>query len=687
MRSKTSYFNPTLFKKNLARFWPLWGGASIIGALFPLAFLTILIRENALFGEPMSDPLGVTAGYYQIVAWIIPTLSLLYAALCALAAWGWLYNPRSVGMYHSLPVTRKGIFVTDFLSGMAMMLLPYAVTGGLAILVSAIVGSLEPVGLAVTILAVAGQSFFFFASATAVVFVTGNPFAFAALYFIFHFIAAGAEWLVTRLMTMFYFGVERYYQGVIEFLSPTMYLTRMLDVDTTSRQIINAEGWEESVLESVTLANGWLIAVYALAGAVLLAAAWALYRRRRSESAGEVVAVGWMKPIFRYGVAFCAAIAGGSLLYTLFCRDIFQTGTTASTVPMAVCMAVAGVLGYYIASMLLAKSLQVFRGSAKGVLGTAVAAVAVCCLIAADPWGVEAWVPEAGELESVTARLYGVHGGAAVATLEDPAGIQKILDAQAAVIAERDALERIWGSGLHRSTAQLHLTFRLKEGRSSAVYRCYDIPVSDGEQPEALRVLAALAADPAFQESSIFGDVTVQGRKNLREARLTGGYVDSLYNPETQSYEGLDLTLEQAGALEEAVRRDIQAGNFGRTIFLVSGEEYDQAAYNLHIQLNYALELQDSGPNRDSYVQNETISIRLSTYCTETLKALEDLGVLNEGRKLLTHAEQYALESREAGVPFEGDYDPYSFPRSGSAVYPGDAYVYPGEEVDAALLH
>ena len=36
MRSKTSYFNPTLFKKNLTRFWPLWGGASALGALAPL---------------------------------------------------------------------------------------------------------------------------------------------------------------------------------------------------------------------------------------------------------------------------------------------------------------------------------------------------------------------------------------------------------------------------------------------------------------------------------------------------------------------------------------------------------------------------------------------------------------------------------------------------------------------------
>ena len=25
MQSRTSYFNPTLFRKNLTRFWPLWG--------------------------------------------------------------------------------------------------------------------------------------------------------------------------------------------------------------------------------------------------------------------------------------------------------------------------------------------------------------------------------------------------------------------------------------------------------------------------------------------------------------------------------------------------------------------------------------------------------------------------------------------------------------------------------------
>ena len=681
MRSKTSYFNPTLFKKNLARFWPLWGGASIIGALFPLAFLTILIRENALFGEPMSDPLGVTAGYYQIVAWIIPTLSLLYAALCALAAWGWLYNPRSVGMYHSLPITRKGIFVTDFLSGMAMMLLPYAVTGGLAILVSAIVGGLEPVGLAVTILAVAGQSFFFFASATAVVFVTGNPFAFAALYFIFHFIAAGAEWLVTRLMTMFYFGVERYYQGVIEFLSPTMYLTRMLDVDTTSRQIINAEGWEESVLESVTLANGWLIAVYALAGAVLLAAAWALYRRRRSESAGEVVAVGWMKPIFRYGVAFCAACTGGMALYNVFFAG-YETTRTASPVPLALCMAAAGVIGYYIASMLLSKSLRVFRGSWKGVLATALASAALCAAVALDPLSVESWTPRPEEVGSVLLIVNGVNGRGVNTRLTDPALIQNILDVHQAVLAEREDLNKSWRGlgGEDVSVAYLDVTYYEGEIGSPHTSRMYNLPCSQErmERSQALQKLVALAANPAIQEANIFGHVY---RENL-ETRLTGGYADRLYNPETKEMEQLDLTLEQAKALEAAVRRDVAAGHFGRTLFLLD-DLYNQAICTGGLELYYSvtdLDRPQAGPH------SQTVSLSLSAYCTETLKALEDLGIVNGSRRLLTYAEQSALESEEEGVPFEGDYDPYSFPRSGSVVYPEDAYVYPGEEVDAALL-
>ena len=319
MPSKTSYFNPALFRKNLARFWPLWGGASALGALAPLYLLAALIEEG--FFYTAGQPLEATIGYYSILAYIVPIVSLFYAALCALAVWSYLYNARSVGMLHSLPITRKGLFVTSLLSGLCMMLIPYAVTGALTVLVSLLAGIFEPAGLLVTILGVLGESLFYFSAATLIVFITGNPFAFAAFYFIFHFIAAGMEWLVSELMTEFYLGVSQAYTGVAEFLSPTVFLLRKLEVFAEYQQITTPGGWiENGGIQSVTLVNGWLIAVYALVGVVLLAGAWALYRRRRSESAGDVVAVGWMKPVFRYGVALCAALTGGTLLYSVFAQ-------------------------------------------------------------------------------------------------------------------------------------------------------------------------------------------------------------------------------------------------------------------------------------------------------------------------------------------------------------------------------
>ena len=681
MRSKISYFNGTLFKKNLSRFWPLWGGASLIGALFPLALLTVLIRENQ-FGHLISDPLEITRGYYQVVCWIIPAISLLYAPLCALAAWGWLYNPRSVGMYHSLPITRKGLFVTDSLTGMAMMLIPYAVTGTLCVAISAAVGGLDPVGLGVTVLCVLGMSLFFFASATAVVFITGNPFAFAGFYFIFHFIAAGLEWLVTRLMTMFYFGVSRSYEGVVEFLSPTMYLTRQVKATGKYQQITTPDGWiETGNLEYVKLENTWLIAVYALVGAALLALAWALYRRRRSESAGDVVAVGWMKPVFRYGVALCAALAGGMALYALFCEGAYRTN--ANPVPMAVCMAVAGLIGYYIASMLLSKSLKVFRGTWKGALATVIVSAALCFAIAADPLGLERWTLPEDEVQAVRVWLHGWNGPGVSVRLEDPAAIRQVLEVHEAIVAERDTLDRDRFEGeTHYAYLDLDYYKDAEGGRS--VNRSYSLPCNDilMEKSEALKKLTALASDPLIQEPNVFSSISGEGI----EARLTGGYAARLYNPETKNMEQVDLTLEQAQVLEAAIRRDIQAGHCGRTLFMLD-DRYEKAAYTTDLDLYYAVAKNGLWSGRHA----QTVSLSLSVYCTETLKALEDLGIVNESRKILTYAQRDALDDGEKGIPYSYD-DPYSGYYdegfySAETIYPGDAYVYPGEEVDASTLH
>ena len=98
MRSKTSCFNGTLFRKNLSRYWPLWGLASFGGALFPLAMLVNLLHS----GFDFWTPLETTQAYYNVLSYGVTVISIVYAVLCAMAVWNYLYNTRSVGLMHTL---------------------------------------------------------------------------------------------------------------------------------------------------------------------------------------------------------------------------------------------------------------------------------------------------------------------------------------------------------------------------------------------------------------------------------------------------------------------------------------------------------------------------------------------------------------------------------------------------------
>ena len=393
MRSKTSCFNGTLFRKNLSRYWPLWGLASFGGAMFPLAMLLELLHNGFRFWSPLET----RQAYYTVLSYGVPVISIVYAILCAMAVWSYLYNARSVGMMHTLPVRREGLFVTNVLSGLTMMAIPYAVTGVLLVLVSLLFGGFEPVGVLVTVLGVMGESLFFFGLATFCAFIVGNVFMLPALYGLLNFIAVLTDFMVNLLAQGFCFGLNSSYSGTVEWLSPVVYLVQKISPNNSYEtqwvtDRLGGQRYETSVLTSVTLENGWLIAVYAAAGAALLGLAWLLYRRRRSESAGDVVAVGWMKPVFRYGCAAYSAILGGRLLYALLWEN-FQGGQYFTVLPMILCMIAGGAVGYYAASMLLAKTPRVFKTTWKGMLAVALGCAALCGAMKYDLFGVTRRIP------------------------------------------------------------------------------------------------------------------------------------------------------------------------------------------------------------------------------------------------------------------------------------------------------
>ena len=215
MRSKTSCFNGTLFRKNLSRYWPLWGLASFGGAMFPLAMLLELLHDGFRFWSPLET----RQAYYTVLSYGVPVISIVYAILCAMAVWSYLYNARSVGMMHTLPIRREGLFVTNVLSGLTMMAIPYAVTGVLLVLVTMLFGGFEPMGVLVTVLGVMGESLFFFGLATLCAFIVGNVFMLPALYGLLNFIAVLTDFMVNLLAQGFCFGLNSSYSDTVAWLS------------------------------------------------------------------------------------------------------------------------------------------------------------------------------------------------------------------------------------------------------------------------------------------------------------------------------------------------------------------------------------------------------------------------------------------------------------------------------------
>ena len=633
MQSRTLCFNGTLFRKNLSRFWPLWGLASFVGALFPLALFLQLVREHTRV-----DALEMTGAYYAAVSWAIPALSLCYAVLCAMTVWSYLYNARSVSLMHTLPIRRRGIFFTNFLSGMAMMLIPYAVTGALCVLVSLYAHAFDPVGLGITILAVVGESFFYFASATFVAFVTGNIFALPALYFLLHFLAVLADFLVSSFAQGFLFGFNSSYTGVVEFLSPTVYLTGHLRVDMEYVETMTESGHVGRAVASVTLENGWLIAVYALVGVVLTALAYSAYRRRHSESAGDVMAVRWLRPVFRWGVTVLAGTLGGLVLYELFWRS-FQYSPTYEALPMAVFLAVAGIIGYYAASMLLAKSLRVFRGSWKSLLAVVVLSAAFCAALHFDVLGIESRMPSADQLQYVELRVdgntYTLYPG------QDDALIRQVQDLHRAIVADEAYIRQMDSDGPWPESEDvsygnpLRLVYALRTGVT--VERFYSLTITRER-------LAQSGTYDAMLDALVQSETMKQKRLHLGDDRFTADGGSLFVESRGQGY---DLGSREAQAILNAVAQDAAVGTWGDADWFGSN---DGSNYALNLDLSFTRQEKNN-------TYNDWITITVRPSMTYTTTCLLKLGLVTE-EDLVTRAQLYPSqyykeyeETEEAVLP------------------------------------
>jgi len=597
MKSRTSSFNLTVFKKDLTRFAPAWGSYLILLMLV----LTNIAGESEAYWRLRNVPDAIIA-----MGWV----NLIYAAVVGQLIFGDLYNSRLCNALHAMPVTREGWFVTHTASGLAFSLLP-----NLAVMLIAFPLMRLEAGwpaLLWWLLASELQYLFFFGVAVLCMMLSGNRLGMLALYAMINFAGLAAWWLVSVIYQPLLYGIqfngERFYPYCpVAEISQLDVLT--LDYERIENTFGEFSGYE---IYGVAPSEGWgyMVGIAAI-GVLALAGALVLYRKRKLECAGDFVAFKAMEPVVQVLVTL---FAGG--FFHIF-GDVFGLRGTYVLVFCGM------VFGYFACRMLLMRTNRVFQKQGFITCGIIVAVFALSLLVTKlDPLGLTTYVPEIGEIESVTfSDSYSLHRhGDFAVTVKDPADIEAILGVHGDCIT-REASSQPGGTDAEYSLLELRLEYKLKNGR--AVNRFYDVhPLSDAGQ-----VLKGYYTSPEC----------VLGFPSERIPEMTR-YIHSLYIDGLATDE-LDPDDLDMGGLLNAVVADCEAGNMAQYSgyhhpnnydILEDARSYDYPVAHMeigwdHEQLQAALVGESSLHGILSYR-----SLRVYRSCTNTLNWLEDSGLLTK---------------------------------------------------------
>ena len=591
MKSRTSSFNVTVFKKDITRFAPAWA----IYLIILLLVLAMAMNDGEVYYR-----LNNMAGFVVVMGWI----NLFYGALVAQLLFGDLYNSRLCNALHAMPVTRDSWFVTHTAAGLVFSLIPNLILAVLAIPVLRLGAGWMAIPM--WLLAASLQYVFFFGTAVFCVMLSGNRLGQIALYAMVQFASMMVYWLVSQIYEPLLHGIQINGEPFYLF-SPVAELSQRNEIFIIDyERIVDQAGvFSHYEVYGVTPNEGWgYMALIALVGVGALVAALALYRQRKLECAGDFIAFQETKPV----VLVLVTISVG-----VFCHlfsDAFGLGI------QYVMMAAGTLVGYFGCLMLLERNTKIFRK--KTFLGFAALllvfalSMGLTCL---DPLGITRYQPEQEEVASITVSdSYSIHHhGDVFFQVTDPADIETILSVHRDCI-DRSATE-IEGWPEDAAQVSTHLEYKLKNGKS--IHRIYYI-LPNTEAGQALERYYNLPE-------------CVLGYPEERLAELADA-VFSFYTDGKDSnihdLEGLDLK-----GLLDAIVADCKAGNMAQITAYHGYSVYDENfdPYITSVELGWDRENLDGIiGSKEAYGLIDYQYVRVFSSCTNTLRWLEENGMITE---------------------------------------------------------
>lgn len=548
MRSVTSFFNPALARSDLRRHWPiLFLYTAIWLVALPVQLYLRHIAEGASYGTRTVSE--VCQGTYSMGV----IMAFVFGGVLAMALYSYLMNGRSVGLIHSLPLKRQTLFFTQLLTGFAML------TAGnlLVVLVSLLVCG-EPGPLLVWLAVVTLAEIFFLALGTLCAMLTGWLLAVPVLYVGINFLVMAVMQLIHWLAELFIFGYQEGDFGSFTlWCTPVVQLVRRL----TDSQGVIAEyvGYPIVSADLSPLENGgWqALGIYAAVAVAIIALACMLCIRRRSELSGDVAAFPWMRPVLRYGVGCIGGLALGMILYSVT-FGLARTNDIRAYLPgMLLCVVLMTLVCSFGMSMLLGKSLKIFRRTWKGTVLLAALLAAVCVCVRMDVAGVERRVPKTSEIESISVQCRYVQSF--TATSEDTETIEAIRAIHRAVLDQmKDGDVDLDGTPLIEDGQYIWIRLKYTLTDGSALERAYNVPV---RRASALYT----AINQMLSTPQVRQELVISGTADADSAPLGG----TIYSLDTGDFR--NLTAVEAQMLYQAAQQDAAQGRVISDILLDAG--------------------------------------------------------------------------------------------------------------------
>lgn len=453
MKLKTSFCNPTLLKKNISRYtvvWAIFAGMLFVNTTLPLLFFKPLFglgtqmsaKEAYDAADVLFSGVGYAAGMLE---------SMMFSVLCALFCFNYLHKARGAYMLHAFPLTRTGMYFTNLISGALFIMIPQTAVTLLNVLATAWIPGAPVLVLrcyAIWLL----MDLFFYGLAVFCMVLTGKTIFGLFLYFVLNFIAPLLELVLRVILEPLLFGLTGF--GTDDFLtlklSPVIYSFVEFFDDMVSYGTVGASAWT------------YLLSI-AGAGIVLILVSWLLYRIRKMENVGEVVAYRAARTVFKYAFTVCVSLCLGLILTAICGLNALENG---NGFPLLICLLVSGFIGYFLAEMMLRRTGRVFNKKLFAGFGIfAAVVVGLFCIVQFDAFNVVHRVPspETVSYVNITSTDFYAYGGGITIRFDTTEDITKVTEVHQTILDNHDSDEYAGSTGYT-------LTYKLKNGTTVRRY-------------------------------------------------------------------------------------------------------------------------------------------------------------------------------------------------------------------------